>query len=700
MRTHTARGWAMVCRCLARRGAGKRWPALLAVLLAAGTWSARGEAVPGAGPRGAAPAENAPVPGTTAVRPLPGHPGNVFLHGEDVAVAVPAEAAAAAARWLLLDDRGDTLAEGELPRGAQGEPERIALGRLGVGWYRIELRDRDGGLAGWTAAAVLAPLAAPVPSDSPVAVDSATAWFARNDPGHQERLARMAALAGASWVRDRMRWADIQPGPDRFAAEPTTYDTAASIQAGNGLGILQVFHDTPEWAVAEGESRGRFPRDLRHVHSFCRAMAERFRGRVAAWEPWNEANIAVFGGQTVDEMCSYQKAAYLGFKAGDPVLIVGWNAYAGPPTGFHTAGLLANETWPYFDTYNIHSYDWPHSYEALWAPAREAACGRPLWLTESDRGMRRETGPPWFELPLEGERRKAELMAQEYSYSLFSGVSRHFHFILGHYTEEWNQVQFGLLRLDLTPRPAYVALAAVGRFLAGARSLGRWTGAAGADAHVFAFRARPNGQPADVLVAWAEREVDWPERGRAEAAWPLPAELPIRAVHDYLGRELAPRPPARLTPAACFVTLPEHGADSLALTPPARPRPHRSGTPPPVVLQLLARNLETVKIEERPWSEGYERRAAPGVPVELLIDVYNFAEGPVRGSVEIEHAPEGVLITPKRWDVAVAAGETVRIAATATCAPGSEPARERDWIVLRGAMAEAGRPVLAFRLLP
>jgi hypothetical protein len=51
--------------------------------------------------------------------------------------------------------------------------------------------------------------------------------------------------------------------------------------------------------------------------------------------------------------------------------------------------------------------------------------------------------------------------------------SQHFHFILGHYHEP-NGVQFGLLRRDLTPRPAYVALAAVGRLLAGARTLGWW----------------------------------------------------------------------------------------------------------------------------------------------------------------------------------------------------------------------------------
>ena len=66
---------------------------------------------------------------------------------------------------------------------------------------------------------------------------------------------------------------------------------------------------------------------------------------------------------------------------------------------------------------------------------------------------------------LDDERRQAAFIAQSYATSLFAGVQRHFFFILGNYIE--NEVQFGLLRHDHTPRPGYVALAAVGRFLAG-----------------------------------------------------------------------------------------------------------------------------------------------------------------------------------------------------------------------------------------
>jgi len=82
---------------------------------------------------------------------------------------------------------------------------------------------------------------------------------------------------------------------------------------------------------------GRFAPDLRPVYELGQALAERFRGRVQAWEPWNEANIAVFGGHTVDQMCAWQKAAWLGFKAGDPsVIVAGMSPPRCPPQSTRT----------------------------------------------------------------------------------------------------------------------------------------------------------------------------------------------------------------------------------------------------------------------------------------------------------------------------------------------------------------------------
>ena len=52
----------------------------------------------------------------------------------------------------------------------------------------------------WTTVAVLAPLKVPIPEDSPIAVDSAASWFARDNPSRQEELANLATLKSGELV--------------------------------------------------------------------------------------------------------------------------------------------------------------------------------------------------------------------------------------------------------------------------------------------------------------------------------------------------------------------------------------------------------------------------------------------------------------------------------------------------------------------
>ncbi|HOY57062.1 MAG TPA: glycerophosphodiester phosphodiesterase family protein [Verrucomicrobiota bacterium] len=639
--------------------------------------------------------DSADAPSTRAIpKPLPEHPGNIYLEGETVQVRLPEGLPDTATGWRLLDDQARVLRSGALSAQAVQARTPIAAGDLGVGWYRIEFDAPERTNILWTTAAVIRRLSAPVPGDSPVCVDSATAWFARNDPPRQERFANLAALAGVNWVRDRLRWSDIQPEPGALVPAGTTYDTAAEAQHAAGLKVLQVFHDTPSWAREVPNAGGRFAPDLRHAYDLGRALAARFKGRVAAWEPWNEANVSTFGAHTVDEMCSWQKASWLGFKAGDPGVIVGWNVTTTAPTPAQTDGVLANETWPYFDTYNIHTYDWSHSYAQLWKPAREAVSGRPLWVTEADRGTPHLKQDPWYDQDPQLERLKAEWLAQSYASSLFAGTRRHFHFILGHYHEP-NGVQFGLLRLDMTPRPAYAALAAVGRCLAGARALGRFE--PGEDVHVYAFRAKPDGQERDVLVAWAEKEMDWDGRGQTASAWKPPVNLDVQGVVDYLGRPAGTALPERFTSAPVFVFLPAGQAATLPLEPPPPLAHPRTATVSPVVLQLSLPRSATARVQDIPWSEGYVYSVKPGQSLTLPIHAYNFGTADAKGRIQVERQPEG-------WEVQVPSTEMVvgprdRVALEARLRVPAGAACRDGWVVLRADCADQGRPVLAFRVL-
>ena len=160
-----------------------------------------------------------------------------------------------------------------------------------MGYYEL----RQGGAT--TTIGVLAPLPRPVSASSPIAVDAAMAWFYPT-AAEKTAVANLCRLAGTAWVRDRMTWGEIEPAREVFAAA-TRYDESSRIQSEAGLRVLQVPHSTPAWAETGSKN---FPEDLRDIYQFLRHTAARWKGRVEAFEPWNEADIEMFGGHTGAEI--------------------------------------------------------------------------------------------------------------------------------------------------------------------------------------------------------------------------------------------------------------------------------------------------------------------------------------------------------------------------------------------------------------
>ncbi len=607
----------------------------------------------------------------TLPAPGAGHPGNVFLEKENILIPVPETSVS----WRVTDDANTVIRE--------GKDNPACPGGLGVGWYRMEFFNAQQQSVHWTTFAVLASLPEPTPQDSPICVDSATAWFARNDPAKQERFAQLAALAGVNWIRDRMSWHELEPAKGTFATTGN-YDTAAEIQHRYGLKNLQVFHRTPDWALQrelDGESAAsRFPRDLRDEYSFCKAMAQRFKGMVPAWEPWNEANIPNFGGHTIDEMCSLQKAAYWGLKAGDPDVLVSWNVFAGGTSQLEGEGVLKNETWPYFETYNIHTYDPPRTYLKGFEHARTAASGRPIWLSECGIGLHFIKDSKGGELTPEQELDQARFIARSYASSLYAGVNRHFFFILGNYLE--NVHQFGLLRHDQTPRPGYVALAAVGRLLAGAQCLGRLAPVDKDGPYVYAFQARPDGTDREVLVIWSET----PKEN------PLPKSLPVIAVYDYLGRPQPTTVLEKLDKAAYFIVLPKGECAKLSLEPLPALSEFKPGEPSPVVMQLEMPQIATCLNKQ-----AHEIPA--GQETDIPVHLYNFSKHAVSGKILMEELPTGWNVSVVPDVVTIPPFERIALSLKTTLPASSRESASGGWVVLRGDFGPAGKPVLAFRLV-
>jgi hypothetical protein len=620
-----------------------------------------------------------PAGGRTIPAPLPDHPGNVYLAGETVSVVIPV---LDLATWRVTDYDGKTVADGRTTSG------RAEFGPLPVGWY--ELRWGEGDSPNLRASlAVLQPLAAPTPETSPIGIDVAMAWFYKE--AQMPAAANLCALAGINWVRDRLSWGEVEKNRGEFAPAPTKYDASARIQSAAGLRVLQVNHSSPSWA---NPNHKRFPEDLRDAYRFHREMARRWAGQVVAFEPWNEADIDVFGGHTGAEMASLQKAAYLGLKEGNPKTIACLNVFASASKTI-LEDLVANQAWPYFDTFNLHHYAKADDYPGIYAAFRTASAGRPLWTTEfsmpvpwSGDGQRKE--------PSDADLRKqSERVAMVFAATLHEGVAAAYYFLLPHYVE--GKTQFGIVRPDLTPRPAYVALAAVGRLLADARPLGRLKDVP-QNVRAFVFRAKPDGKDCEVLVAWTSE-------GTFELAQ---ADIPV-AAYDHLGRRRETRgpkfciedPSSRLGRMIQRVLpLQLSGAPVLAVyvagafaktpldpPPPAAQRPPEMA-PSPVVLQAVWPK-ERVDLGRSAYRIAV--RKAETVPVY----VYNFSAKPVEGTLEVA-GPSGWKLNFAKT-VQIPPGDRVQLPLTVEAAGA---AAEGATLRIQGAFGPAGQPVLSLRFAP
>jgi len=587
-----------------------------------------------------------------AVKPLAEHPGNIFLAGEAVTIPLPEKAGTA---WLAVDSDGHIVKDGHVQDG------QAQLGPLGVGYYQVT---RTGSPP--ISAGVVTPLVVRPSATSPIGIDVAMAWFYKEP--QMPAVANLCALAGINSVRDRLRWADMEPQRGQWSA-PNQYDATAQAQSAAGLRVLTVNHSTPPWAGAAD----RFPPDLRDAYNFYRAMAQRWAGKVAAFEPWNEADIPQFGGHTGAEMASLQKAAYLGLKAGNPNVIACQNVFADNRPA-EVEDLAANGAAAYFDTCNLHHYTDLDQYPQRYAPFRAIAGGRPLWVTEFDVPVR------WAGAALAQEPTAADLELQArrvpmvFATALHEGPAAAFYFRFPHYVE--GQIQFGLVHRDLTPRPGYLAMAAVGRLLAEARPLGQIKVA---DPHgrAYIFSARPDGNEQEVVVGWAAPETCH-----------LPLPLATTATFDYLGRAL-PGSSNQLTLSArpLYALLPPGTAARLNLTPPPG-APSTSTTvaqPSPIVLQAIWPQAH-VDLDQ----SAYRLTGRKGETIPVF--VYNFGTAPAQGTLTASGPTDWTVHLPGTLEIAP--GERKELALSVN----STPQTRRGTVIIKGDLGTAGQTILSLRL--
>lgn len=151
------------------------------------------------------------------------------------------------------------------------------------------------------------------------------------------------------WVKIQVSWKLFQPGPDRL--DEFWFSEAEKLIQGaheRNIQVLVGVAKAPEWSRPTTEEDGP-PTDFARFTEFTTLLAQRWDGKVAAWELWNESNLRrEWNGAPLNgaEFTRLVAAGAAGIRAVDPnaILISG----APAPTGIND-GVSAVDDRVYFE---------------------------------------------------------------------------------------------------------------------------------------------------------------------------------------------------------------------------------------------------------------------------------------------------------------------------------------------------------------
>jgi polysaccharide biosynthesis protein PslG len=305
----------------------------------------------------------------------------------------------------------------------------------------------------------------------------------------QERVLALVGNAGFSWARQQIHWRDIETRPGRY--DWRTLDAAVAAAEAAQIKLMLSIVRSPAWLTANGQ--GGLPDNPQAIVPFLQALAARYAGRVAAYEIWNEPNLALENGGRVAEPAHYLavlRAAHPAIKAVDPCALT----LAAPlaATATNDPSVARDDLAFYQELYTLddgafltaadavalHPGGGPHAPAANWLPSdpersrqhfrhveqvralmERYGDRRQAWITEVGWTIAEAPGaPPPVSEAAQAEYLVGALQLTQERYPWIVGVlvwNLNFG-VLGPPDDE--KSTFGILRPDWTPRPAYLAL--------------------------------------------------------------------------------------------------------------------------------------------------------------------------------------------------------------------------------------------------
>lgn len=196
-------------------------------------------------------------------------------------------------------------------------------------------------------------------------------------------------------------WREINPAPGVF--QWSVLDAAVDNAILNGARVNLVLGTGPQWAAkdpwqwgAYGDGSASLPANESDWVAYVQAVAMRYKGRITAYETWNEGNLTLFWGGTASELARLNSLAYRTIKRIDPKAVVvapsatlrgngaTWLSHYAQAGGFR-----------YSDAINLHPYPKPEGrpedgivlMRRAVAVLASKGVTLPVWSTEINYGM-------------------------------------------------------------------------------------------------------------------------------------------------------------------------------------------------------------------------------------------------------------------------------------------------------------------------
>src|SRR5215831_10166532 len=122
-------------------------------------------------------------------------------------------------------------------------------------------------------------------------------------------------------------WANLEPAKGQWRFE--NLDRYLSLAAQHGTGLLMTLGGTPSWASARPQLKSNYypgftaePAKIEDWRDYVRTVVSRYRGRIQAYEIWNEPNWTDYWSGSMDQMLMLTREASQIVRDVDPIALV------------------------------------------------------------------------------------------------------------------------------------------------------------------------------------------------------------------------------------------------------------------------------------------------------------------------------------------------------------------------------------------